>query len=144
VEATRSAGYLLMKAGIHASRLVEEALGSVALNAREYLVLTYLAEQPLSQQELSRRLGIDPTLVVGIVDVLEERELLARQRDPDDRRRYAVTLTAAGRKVLTKATKATAAAEDQLLAPLGAGEREELRGILLRVMQPLLPYLRSE
>ena len=138
---TRSAGYLLMKAGIHASRLLEDALGTVELTAREYLVLTYVAGQPLSQQELSRRLGIDPTLVVGVVDRLEERALVARERDALDRRRHAVTLTTAGRKLLVKAAKATAAAEDDVLAPLDDSEREHLERLLYTVMKPRLPYL---
>ena len=141
MDVTNRPGYLLMKAGMHASRALEEALERVMLNGREFLVMTYIADEPLSQQELSRRLGIDPTLVVGIVDTLEERKLVARARDTADRRRYAITLTASGRKVLAAATKAVATAEDELLEPLDNDDRRHLRFILLRLMKPRLPYL---
>ena len=43
---------------------------------REFLVLTFVrAADGLSQQELSARLGLDPTIVVGLVDGLEDRDL---------------------------------------------------------------------
>ena len=54
------------------------------------------AGSPPSQRELSESLGMDPSDVVGLVDVLEHAGYVERQRDPGDRRRYALTLTPAG------------------------------------------------
>ena len=133
---TSSAGYLLMKAGMHATRAIESALDEVGLSAREFLVLTYVGGEAMSQQELSRRLGIDPTLVVALVDGLESRGLLSRARDPDDRRRYALSLTAAGKRLRKRATDATAAAEDALLRAVPAADRRTLRDLLRRVISP--------
>lgn len=141
MKVTTTAGYLLMKAGIHATREMEAALAAMQLNPREFLVLTYAADAPLSQQELSRRIGIDPTLIVGVVDTLEERRLVARERDPDDRRRYAITLTPSGQKALARAVEATAAVEDAFLAPLDRAARAELRSLLMKLMKERLPYL---
>ena len=70
------------------------------LTGRQFLVLTFAGgEEPLSQLELSRRLNLDPTIVVGLLDELEERGLVNRVRDPADRRRHLLELTAAGRKL---------------------------------------------
>ena len=63
-----------------------------------YGVLRMVAasEAPLSQRELSDKLGMDPSDIVGLVDVLEDAGFVVRNRDETDRRRYALRLTAAG------------------------------------------------
>ena len=65
--------------------------------------------------------------------LLEADGLLVRVRDPHDRRRHIVTLTAMGRSRLTRAWQAAEAAEAELLAPLSDHEREQLRGMLERL-----------
>src|SRR4051812_20702140 len=102
-----NAGYLLYKAGVFGQRAYDDAFSSVGLTAREFLVLSFASASPLSQQDVARRLGIDPTLIVGVVDDLEGRSLLRRDKDPNDRRRYVLTVTAKGNSLLTKA-RATA------------------------------------
>ena len=69
-----SAGYLLLKAGTHFHTVVDEALDGLGLNGRQLLVLTFTgSEDHLSQQMLSVRLGLDPTIIVALVDDLEDR-----------------------------------------------------------------------
>ena len=58
---------------------------------------TIAAHQPLSQRELSERLGLDPSDTVAVVDILESAGYVSRDRDPSDRRRHALTLSADGR-----------------------------------------------
>ena len=36
-------------------------------------MLTFVGGEGLPQQELSERLGLDPTIIVGLVDALEDR-----------------------------------------------------------------------
>lgn len=137
-----SAGYLLLKAGTQFHAVIDEALGAVDLTGRQFLVLTFAGgNEPLSQLELSRRLHLDPTIVVGLLDELEERGLVSRTRDPADRRRHRIELTGPGRKAQARAAKAVAAAELEFLAPLSAADRKELRGLLLEVMRTRLPWL---
>src|SRR4051812_15268301 len=93
----RSAGYLLIKAGHIIGGEFEAALTSLGLSARGFLRLPFgRAGSGLPQQERSARLGIDPTIVVGLVDGLEDRALVVRTKDPADRRRNVLSATEAG------------------------------------------------
>ena len=137
-----SAGYLLLKAGHYLGTEFDAALTSIGLTGREFLVLSFArAADGLSQQELSERLGIDPTIVVGLIDALEARGLMTRRKDPADRRRNLLGLTAAGRAVHDKAIAAARRAEDAFLRPLSASQRRTLRTSLRAVMAPRLPWL---
>jgi DNA-binding MarR family transcriptional regulator len=139
-----SVGYLLLKAGVQMHAVVDEVLAEHDLTPREFLVLTYVGgDDPLSQQDLSRRLGLDPTLVVGLIDGLEARKAVTRTRDSADRRRYLLQLTGTGRKLQQRAATAMARAEDAFLAPLPAADRTRLRGLLVEVMTPRLPWLQE-
>lgn len=140
-----SAGYLLLKAGHHIGQEFDAALARLGLSGREFLVLSFVgADEDLSQQELSERLGLDPTLVVGLVDALEERGWMTRTRAPADRRRNVLRLTAAGRNAHARAVRAAGEAEDGFLEPLGPGDRATLRALLDAVMRRRLPWLADE
>lgn len=137
-----SLGYLVLKAGVHFHQKVEDVLGELGLNGRQVLVLTFLAEDDvLSQLELSRRLALDPTIVVGLLDDLQGRGLLERHRDPADRRRHLLELTDEGRKLQAEATTAMRRAEDEYFEPLSPAQREDTRAAMLEVMRSRLPWL---
>lgn len=138
---TTTAGYLLYKSGVLAQNGMDAALDAVDLSPRQFLILSFVALDELSQQDVARRLAIDPTLVGTIVDELEARRLVDRSRDPSDRRRYVLVLTAQGRRLLDKAEQRATVAQDELLAPLDPAEREVLAEMLRRVVQPRLPWL---
>jgi DNA-binding MarR family transcriptional regulator len=137
-----SAGYLLLKAGTHFHALIDATLEALDLNGRQLLVLTFTGgEEHLSQQMLSVRLGLDPTIIVALVDELEGRDLVVRERDPEDRRRHRLRITAKGRKVHTAAVRAVARAEKDFLAPLDRAQREAMRRLLVDVMTPRLSWM---
>ena len=112
-----------------------EALAAMEMRTHEFSVLNYLNEAgPLSQQEVGEALRINPSNLVGLLDLLEADGLLVRARDPRDRRRHLVQLTAAGRHRLARAWRAAEAAEEDLLSPLSAAERVQLRDALERLV----------
>ena len=116
-------------------RLVEEALAHEGARRQHFTVLTSLAEQgPASQAALGRRLWIDRSDLHAILNELESRGQVARVRDETDRRRNVVALTRAGRTALARLDTRVDAAQDTLLAPLSAAERQELRRLLERVV----------
>jgi hypothetical protein len=76
-------------------RTADGPLSVGGLRPRHLLVLKRLSEQgPTSQRELVTALSLDPTNVVGLLNELEERELITRRRDRADRRRHRRDLVA--------------------------------------------------
>ncbi|MFE9099602.1 MarR family winged helix-turn-helix transcriptional regulator [Actinomadura geliboluensis] len=99
------------------------------------LVLWCVARSgPLSQRAVAERLRMDAGDLVGIVDALEEAGHLERRRDPEDRRRYALEVTEAGRLFLGAGLDARVRLNEALFAPLSPQERALFRDMLLRVL----------
>ena len=129
--------YRLKRALVDLETLHEQHLGPSGVNARELAVLLFLdGREPESQQQAAARLGIDRTTMVGLLDSLERKDLVARRPDAGDRRRNVVVLTDAGRATLQAATDASDAAERDLLAALDDREAAQLRELLHRITSP--------
>jgi DNA-binding MarR family transcriptional regulator len=71
--------------------------------------------------------------MVALVDGLEDKGLVARRPDAGDRRRNVIELTKTGEATLARATRASDAAEQQLLAGLSKAESAQLRDLLGRI-----------
>lgn len=108
----------------------------MALEARsDFAVLAALEEfGALSQAELGRRLGLDRANVNRIVTPLAQAGLLGRAPDAHDRRALVLTTTAEGAARLADLERRAARVQDELLAPLDADEREQLRLLLDKVL----------
>lgn len=107
----------------------------VGLTGLHFGALTIVAEGgPMSQQELGCSIGKDRTTIVAIVDDLEGEGLVERRRNPDDRRAYALEVTAKGHDWLMRARPALVEAEGRLLADLDPSEREVLAELLRRAL----------
>jgi DNA-binding MarR family transcriptional regulator len=130
-------GFLLARHGAIADRRLREALLSTGLTARQCVALmTVAGPGSMSQQALIEALSVDPSVLVAILNELESRELAARRRDPADRRRHIVEITAAGRAQLDAVDAALTRVEAELFADLDDGERAALRDLLARVDTP--------
>ncbi|MFI7529018.1 MarR family winged helix-turn-helix transcriptional regulator [Nocardia salmonicida] len=122
---------VLIKLGQVVYQHTEQRLAALGLRTRHYTLLSVLdAEGPMAQQELSRRAGIDPTTVVACIDDLEEAELAGRSRDPADRRRSVVTLTAAGTVVLAEARALLHDLDRDTFADLTPSQARDLSSLL--------------
>jgi DNA-binding MarR family transcriptional regulator len=88
--------------------------------------------QPVSQREISDRLGLDASDVVGVLDILENAHMVQRRRDPADRRRHAVVLTEAGETAARRFAALRAKAAERALAGLDDDERRQLVDLLER------------
>jgi DNA-binding MarR family transcriptional regulator len=116
-------------------RLVNASLAEAGAHRQHFTVLTSLAEQgPASQAELGRRLSIDRSDLHALLAELEGDGLVARARDERDRRRNVVTLTRPGKSALARLDRRIDAAQDALLQPLTASEREQLSRLLQKIL----------
>ena len=126
-----SPGLLLALVGHAAMRRLREVHIAADLTPRQLYLLHLLYDDGATgQSELGARLDADPSIIVTMLNPLEQRGWIARERDPADRRRHLVTLTAAGARHLADATAAQREAEDELLAGLDENERAELLRLL--------------
>ena len=131
---TERVGQLLAVAAGAAQTLATERLGPLGLSPRAWGVLSTLVESgPLTQVELATATATDRTAMVYLLDELEERKLVERMPNPDDRRSYLVHLTAHGRQMQRKAAGELAQQADTLLEPLDAAERRQLVDLLTKV-----------
>ncbi|MGB8877411.1 MAG: MarR family transcriptional regulator, partial [Solirubrobacteraceae bacterium] len=116
--ATAETGFLLRLAHVRATEQIVAALPA-GLRPRYHEVLAALAELgPRSQQQLAERLGINRTIMVSLIDSMEQAGLVERNRDPADRRSYAIAPTAEGSRALAEMESAADRADKQLTAPL--------------------------
>jgi DNA-binding MarR family transcriptional regulator len=71
--------------------------------------------------------------MVYLLDELEERGLVERVRNPDDRRSFLIHLTPAGATTQRDAAGGLAEQAETLLRPLSAAERRQLIDLLTKV-----------
>jgi DNA-binding MarR family transcriptional regulator len=73
------------------------------------------ANPGVSQISVAREIDVDASIAVGLPNDMRRRGLVTRTRLSDDRRRYAITITDAGRLLLDKIMAGVSAMEDELL-----------------------------
>jgi DNA-binding MarR family transcriptional regulator len=127
--------WLLARTALLGARTVTAHLDEAGMRRAHYALHVALREDgPASQAALGRRLAADRSDMHRTVGELESRALIAREPDPDDRRRNLVTLTGAGVTALGEADALVDAAQAELLAPLSATECDELVRLLGRIL----------
>ena len=125
---------LLKRLGFNAKQHSFDEYEKAGLTPYHHAILAVLDEGvPETQAAIADSLGYDRGTLVGLLDELEERGLLERQRDPNDRRRHLVQLTADGKRKLRRLRTLARELEDEFLEPLSNAEREKLHALLLKL-----------
>jgi DNA-binding MarR family transcriptional regulator len=133
-ELLSSTSHLLKRLGWTVKDRSMEAFESTGLNPAHYAVLALLEEEPRETQAMiADALGYDRSHLVGLLDEIEERGLIERRRDPEDRRRHLVTLTPEGKRTLKQLRALVKRIEDDFFAPLEPAQREQLHALLLEL-----------
>jgi DNA-binding MarR family transcriptional regulator len=88
-----------------------------------------------SQADLAARAGITSPSLVGIIDDLEQRGLLKRERSSTDRRRNMLVLTAKGEKQMTDLFATVTEIEKPIRDALGPKDVARLAELLDRAVE---------
>jgi DNA-binding MarR family transcriptional regulator len=129
-------GFLLSTLGRRFRAATEHVLAPLGITPVHYGVLTVVATQgPAAQAAVGQTLRIDKSSMVVIMDYLEQRGLVERQRNPRNRRAYELILTAAGAQILRDADRIIAESEEAGLAALDQTQRDQLHQLLLRLLR---------
>jgi DNA-binding MarR family transcriptional regulator len=118
--------YCNWKIWLEARRLLDEALEPLGLRSREFWLLVIAGAGNVSQHEMAELCGLDPSSLVAILDGMERRGLLHRQRNPDDRRVQWVKRTVEGDRLFARALPRAQRAEAQQLSALTAADQRQL------------------
>ena len=133
-ELLSSTAFLLSRLGFACKGRAIEEFEDLGFNPWDYGVLALLNEgERETQATIADALGVDRSQLVAVLDGLEERALIERHRDPHDRRRHIVSLTAAGHRQLAKLRAIVKRVDEDMLEPLDPESRETLHGLLLRL-----------
>lgn len=133
--------WLLNRAAHQLREAMDVEAGVHGITIRAQIVLTALVQRdrtddgkPISQLALGAALGVDKTTMTAMLDKLERQGLVVRTPDPNDRRARIPVITETGRELQAKVYSQLRTVEDRMLAELNAAERDQLRGLLRRVI----------
>jgi DNA-binding MarR family transcriptional regulator len=133
-ELVASSTFLLKRLGFSAKERGMKAYEEEGLHPYHHAILIALDQGAHETQgSIADALGYDRGQLVGLLDELEERGLVERQRDPNDRRRHLVELTAEGKRTLRRLRALARELEDEFLEPLSDAERDKLHALLLKL-----------
>src|SRR5438874_13029704 len=133
-ELVASPAFLLKRLGFRLKDRASTAFDAAGETPYCHGVLALLSEgERETQATIADALGYDRSYLVGLLDDLEERGYIERRRDKADRRRHVVSITAEGKKALTRMRALSAELEGEFLEPLDAEERATLHELLLKV-----------
>jgi MarR family transcriptional regulator, lower aerobic nicotinate degradation pathway regulator len=143
-ELVDSATFLLKRLGYAAKEQAMAAYEQTGLHPYHHAILIVLGEDsPETQGSIADTLGYDRGQLVGLLDELEERGLVERRRDPNDRRRHLVTLTPEGKKTLSRLRAVARQNEEEFLDPLSEEERATLHALLFQLAKKHEPRCAS-
>ena len=126
--------FLLAQLGAYATSRYAERVARLDLSPAQTGILRLIAQRAgQSQQTLAVQLGVVPSKVVTLVDDLQTRELLERQRRTSDRRNYELHLTPKGGEVMGRLREAARQHEQDITAALTDGERRQLAVLLRKI-----------
>lgn len=139
-ELVANTGFLLARLGFAFKAKALARLEQAGFDPYDYSVLAILDEGARqTQSNIADALALDPSRLVALLDSLEERRLVVRQRDPLDRRRHVVSITPEGKKQLLRLRDIAAELEEDFFAPLDHESRAALHELLARLAADVDP-----
>ena len=130
-ELAASSGFLLARLGFAFKARAIARIEAEGFEPHHYGVLAIVAEgAPETQATIAQALAIDPSRLVSVLDSLENRGLVERKRDPQDRRRHVVAITPNGRTELERLRAIAREVEDEFFGALPDEDRARFHELL--------------
>lgn len=132
--------YLLAAASDAASGQFHAKVRQAGLRVPEWRVLACLYDRDGSMiTRLARFALVEQSRLTRIIAQMDDRGLVSRRGDPEDRRRVRVFLTDQGRALATRLVADARAHETRLLTLLQGGDGARLKPALRSLLQALAP-----
>ncbi|NIE76147.1 MarR family transcriptional regulator [Pantoea sp. Ap-967] len=128
-------GMLLGRAAILKDRILDWHLEPEGVTAAQFKVLIIVTQYQVdTPAELCRYLGLDSGSMTRMLDRLEQKGLILRNRCADDRRQVRLALSADGQRLADRLPEIGAAAMNELVGVLQADELKTLESLLAKVL----------
>ena len=127
-------GYNCKRAYLHIKPMFDKRMAKYDLRPVEFTALSLINANPnINQKRLSEAINVSPPNLATLLDRLEARGLLQRQRNPLDKRSQTLVLTAEGARLCAKAEKTATALDAEASSALSDAERAQLISLLQKI-----------
>jgi DNA-binding MarR family transcriptional regulator len=127
-------GYNARRAALAVIEVFLQRMAVYDLRPVDFSVLSLIAHNPgITSRQLCGTLGILPPNLVGMINALEKREVIARQPHPKDGRAMGLHLTEGGAKLMRDAERTAAQLESEVAGRLTVAESRTLLRLLKKV-----------
>lgn len=130
------AGHLIRRMNQIAVAIFLEETSELGLTTVQYAALHMIDEIPnVDQASLSSMIAFDKTTIVKVLDRLEEKGLITRERSETDRRRQLLNATKRGQEVVRQIEPMINRCEERILAPLSAPDKRRFMEMLTQIVR---------
>lgn len=127
-------GQLIRRAHQRHTALFLAMIGDGQVTTTQYAALVKLYEMgELSQNHLGRLTAMDPATIQGVIRRLTTRKLISHRPDKNDKRRRCLSLTTAGRDLVTRLLANGPKVSKATLEPLTAAEQQQFVALIKRL-----------
>lgn len=130
-------GYNCRRAYLSIMPLFHERMSEYELRPVDFSIISVLHANPnITQKRLSNAIKVSPPNLAILLDRLEARGLLLRQRNPLDKRSQALMLTPSGDRLARQAEQTVSKLEAEATSALTDAERRRLLALLQKIFMP--------
>ena len=133
---TTSLWIRFLRFNLLSSKKLQEDLEKLDLTPPQFYVLATIGYAGgLAFSEIGQKMMVTVSNLTGIVDRLEKKDVVARERDSRDRRVIRVTLTDKGLKIYKNTIPIFERSISQFFSPLTKAQQKELASLLRRLIR---------
>ncbi len=127
-------GYNARRAALTVIEIFLDRMAVYGFRPVDFSVMSLICHNPgITSRQLCAALGILPPNLVGMINALEQRELIARRPHPRDGRAVGLHPSAKGQRLMRDAERTAADLESDASARLTAAERKTLNRLLQKI-----------